>query len=205
MRFLVLLGGIAIAATVACGPSPEEKRAQEIQQGAEAMAKGFEDMARGIGAMAGGTSDQKPVDPVSFRDLQTVFGDLAGWEMGKPTGESMTMPVNYSQAKVSYTRGDAEIEVQVSDSAFNQMLLVPYSMFLASGYEKETSEGYEKSTKVGDYPGWEKWNIEDKDGELNVVVNKRFIVQVSGRRLDDAATLHTAIASVDLNKLAALK
>lgn len=95
--------------------------------------------------------------------------------------------------------------MQVSDSAFNQMLLVPYSMFLASGYEKETSEGYEKSTKVGEFPGWEKWNIEDKISELNVVVNKRFIVQVEGRRLDAAGTLQTAIASVDLRKMAALK
>jgi hypothetical protein len=85
------------------------------------------------------------------------------------------------------------------------MLMVPYSMMLASGYEKETSTGYEKSTKVGDYPGWEKWDSEDKDGELNAIVNKRFIVQVHGRRLDDVKALQAAMASVDLKKLATLK
>ena len=94
MRIRVMLGCTAIAVTVACGPSAEEKRTQELQQGAETMAKWFEDMAKGLGAMASGNSDQKPVDPVSFSELQTVFGDLSGWEKGKPTGESMTVPVN---------------------------------------------------------------------------------------------------------------
>ena len=78
-------------------------------------------------------------------------------------------------------------------------------MFLTSGYEKETETGYEKSTKVGEHPGWEKWNSSRKDGELNAVVAKRFIVQVDGDNLDDVKALHAAMASVDLNKLASLK
>lgn len=214
MRVRLLCVGMAIVVTVACGKSATEKRAEEIQKSAdqvqssaENMAKGMADMARGLGALAGNTTDpnQKPVDPVSFRELQGAFGDISGWEKAKPTGERMTMPINYSEAKITYTKGDSNIEVQISDSAFNQMLMVPYSMFLTSGYEKETSDGYEKSTKVGEYPGWEKWNSSDKDGELNAIVNKRFIVQVNGRRLDNEQMLRTAMASVDLKKLAALK
>ncbi len=208
MRIRLVLGCSVIATTVACGKPPEQKSVEEAQRGAEKVAQGFSDMAKGLGAMAGtggGDANQKPVDPVSFHDLQTTFGDLAGWEKGKPTGERMTMPVNFSEAKISYKKGDAEIEVQISDSAFNQMLMVPFSMFLTAGYEKETGDGYEKSTKVGEYPGWEKWDNQDKSGELNAIVNKRFIVQVSGHGLANAKTLQTAMASVDLKKLAELK
>jgi hypothetical protein len=213
MRSIVTMSVCAVVcASLACGKSPQEKRAEEVKKGAEqvqnsaeTMAKGLADMAKGLQGMTGADPNQKPVDPVSFHDLQTAFGDMSGWEKGKPTGERMTSPVNYSVARISYKKGDARIEQEISDSAFNQMLLVPFSMFLTSGYEKETEDGYEKSTKVGDYPGWEKWEKGNKSGELNAVVDKRFIVQVKGHGIDDARVLHDAMSSIDLKKLSSLK
>jgi hypothetical protein len=201
---------LALVATARCGKSPQEKQAEQVQKGAEAMAKGLEQMAKGLqtaaeSATAAGQSGEPVVDPVSFRDLQAAFGDMGGWQKGKATGERMTSPVNYSEARITYTKGDAEIEANISDSAFNQLLLVPFSMFLTTNYEKETESGYERATKIGDYPGWEKWDGRDKSGELNAIVNKRFIVQVHGRNVGDAKALRDAMASVDLKKLAALK
>src|SRR4051812_21580231 len=120
MRVRVWCVGMAIVATAACGKSAEEKKAEDVKKGAEQvqdsaanMAKGLEDMAKGLGALTGNNTDpnMKPVDPVSFRELQSAFGDISGWEKGKPTGERMTMPVNYSEAKITYTKGDSEIEV----------------------------------------------------------------------------------------------
>jgi hypothetical protein len=202
----------ACVAIAACGTPPEEKKVEEVKKGADQvqksadqMAKGLQDMAKGLQALSGADPNQKPVDPVSFRELQTAFGDLSGWEKGKPTGERMTAPVNYSVAKITYTKGDARIEEEISDSAFNQMLLIPFSMFLTSGYEKETDEGYEKSAKVGAHPGFEKWNSRNKSGELTAIVNKRFIVQVNGHGIPESRMLQDAMASIDLNKLAALK
>lgn len=195
-----------------CGQSEEEKRAEEVRQAAEQMsasagdlAKGLEDMAKGLSGAAAIDPNAKPVEPVSFRDLQTTFGDIAGWEKGKPTGERMTSPINFSRAEVDYRKDDARIQIQISDSAFNQMLVMPYSMFLTAGYEKETQDGYERSTRVGGHPGWEKWDSESKNGELNAIVAKRFIVQVEGRDIADMQVLHAAMATVDLAKLASLK
>jgi hypothetical protein len=202
----------ACVALAACGQPPEQKKveqvkksADEVQKSADQMAKGLADMAKGLTSLAGGDPNQKPVDPVSFRDLQAAFGELSGWEKGKPTGERMTSPVNYSIAKVTYVNGDARINEEISDSAFNQMLLVPFSMFLTTGYEKETDDGYEKSAKVGDYPGFEKWNGGNHSGELTAIVNKRFIVQVNGHGIPDPKVMQQAMASIDLKKLASLK
>lgn len=210
---------VAAMCAAGCGASPEEQQAAQLEKaaeemqksagnmakGAEGMAQSLENMAKGFGAMAGGDPNAKPVDPVSFRDLQTVLPDVSGWEKGKPTGERMTMPVNFSRAEVQYTKGDASIEVSIVDSALNQLLVAPYAMFLTTGYEKETERGYEKSTKIGGYPGWEKWNTEGKDGELNAIVSQRFIVQVQGRNVDDIKALHAVMNAVDFGKLAAMK
>jgi hypothetical protein len=213
-------------AVSACGKSESQKKAEEatkqLEQAAKQMeeaskqsgaaaqdqaAKGMEAFAKGLGALAGAAAggNGKPVDPVSFRDLQVVFVPFSGWEMAKPTGEKMSSPVSYSQAKVRYHKGDANIEVSVMDSAFNQLLVIPFSTFLTAGYEKETEDGYEKSVKVSGNPGWEKWNSSNKNGELNAVVNKRFIVQIEGRHLDDTKVLYQLADSMQLGKLADLK
>lgn len=203
---------LALVAAAGCGRLAEQKKAaedaqkaaQSIAQGAEQMAKSFEAMAKGAADAAAG-GEAGPVEPVSFRDLQAVFPDLAGWEKGKPTGERMTQPVPFSQATCTYHKGDATIEAKLVDSGFNQLLLAPYAMFLAAGYEKETENGYEKSTKVASYPGWERWNSESKDGELNAVVNRRFLLTLEGNGLSDTKVLHELAQKADLGKLAGLK
>jgi hypothetical protein len=216
----VIVAWAFATATMACTSSEQkqaEKAAQEVaksaeqvaksaEQGAAQAAKGLEQMAKGLEAMAGGgTGDVKPVNPVSFRDLQTVFPDLDGWEKQKPTGERMTAPFAFSQAEVRYEKGDANIELKIVDSGFNQLLLTPYAMFLQAGYEKETSSGYEKSTTVNGQPGWEKWNTDGKDGELNALVNKRFLMTIEGRNIDDMKVLHGVAGKIDMAKLANMK
>lgn len=178
----------------------QEQAAQQAAQGLEAMARGLEKMAGG-----GGDGDAKPVEPVGFRDLMAILPELDGWEKQKPTGERMTSPVPFSQAEGRYTKGDASIDIKIIDSGFNQLLLTPAAMFLSAGYERETSEGHEKSAKVNGQPGWEKWNNDRKDGEVNALVGKRFLVTLEGNSIEDVAVLHAAANKMDLAKLASLK
>ena len=120
----------------------------------EDFAKAMQGMATAMGGVDGG----KAADPVSFRDLQAAFPAVTGWTMDKPKGERMTAPVAFSQTETRYSTGESQIEVKIVDSAFNQMLVAPWAMFLAAGYEKETDDGYEKSTTLNGHPGFEKWN-----------------------------------------------
>jgi hypothetical protein len=220
MRAQLSRGTVLVAAlTIACGgQSGADRQAEEAAKamdraaeqigdtagsGAERAAKGLEEMAKGFAAMADG--DGKTAEPVSFRDLQALFPDIDGWEKGKPTGERMTMPVPFSQAEVTYTRGDATVTAKIVDSTVSSLLLAPYSAFLASGYEREDENGYEKSTTVAGQPGWEKWNGADRSGELNALVAKRFIVQFEGSNLADVSVLRQMIERLDTSKLASLK
>lgn len=211
---------VALGVSVACGQSAAEKQAEEMKKNAEEMqknseamgknaenmAKGFEAMAKGMaGAMGGGTGDQKTVDPVDFRTLQSVLPEMSGWEREKPTGEKMSMPVSFSTATARYTKGDASVETKITDSGFQQLLIAPFTMLLTAGYEKETSDGYEKSTTIGGYPALEKWNTESKRGELTLFVNKRFLVEYDGSTLADIKELRAFAEKTDLKKLADLK
>jgi hypothetical protein len=226
MRLLKLIGvaGLAATLTVACGKSEEEKAAEKAAQeakeaaealkkaaestGAAAAAKGLEGFAKAMegaaAAMAGG-KDGKPVDPVSFQELISALPDVSGWQRATPTGERMTSPIPFSQAEADYTKGNASINVKVVDSGFSQMLIAPWAMFLTTGYERQTSDGYEKALSVGGNPAFEKWSTSGKDGELNIVVGKRFLVTIDGNNIADTKVLHEFASKLDANKLASLK
>ena len=214
---------LALAATAGCGKSAEQKRQEEAakqleeaakqmekagtdaqkaaEQGAAGMAAGMEALAKGLGAAAGVANGGTTVDPLPFRDLQVSFADLDGWEKMKPTGETMTAPFKISNAAVRYKKGDAEIRVKITDSAYNALMLVPFSWVTNTGYEKETETGYEKAVKVAGFPGLEKWNTDGKDGELTLVANKRYIVEIEGDDIDDTKVLHQLAESMALSKL----
>lgn len=210
------MAGVLMAAvlTVGCGKSEEEKQAEEAAeqtaQSAEAAAaeatKGLEAMAKGLEQLAsGGTGDQKAAEPVKLQDLLATLPQIEGWEQQKPQGERMTSPFPSANAEARYTRGEASIDVEIVDSAFNQLLLAPISMFLTSGYSKESTTGYERSTTVNGQPGWEKWDSENKTGELNALVAKRFLVTIEGDNIENVQVLQDAASKMDFNRLASLK
>ena len=163
--------GLALLLTVACGKSDEEKAAEqaaeEAKEAAEALkkaaesagnagtAQGLQEFAKAMEGMAGalgGSADGKKVEPVSFQTLQALLPEISGWQREQPTGERMTMPMPYSQAEAHYSMGEANVQVKIVDSAFSQLLIAPWAMFLTTGYEKQTSDGYEKSVTVGAVP-----------------------------------------------------
>ena len=208
---------LALVATVGCGKSAEQKRQEEAtkqlqdaakkmeqagneaqkaaEKGAEGMAAGMEALAKGLGAAAGVANGGKAVEPVNFHELQASFADLPGWEKMKPTGETMTAPFKISSAGVRYKKGDAEIRVKITDSAYNALMLVPFSWV--------SNMGYEKAVKVAGFPGLEKWNTEGKDGELTLVANKRYIVELEGNDIGDPKVLHSLAEAMSLGKLPA--
>lgn len=223
MRLLTFVVALAIAASVACGKSDAEKQAEkaaeDMKKAAESVtqaqqqggdtAKGMADMAKAMQGMAaaigGGGADGKPVEPVPTDALKATLPSVSGWTMAPPEAERMTSPIAFSQVEASYKKGDAEVEMKIVDTGYAQMLIAPWSMFLASGYSRENSDGYEKSVSVGGNPGFEKWDSSSKRGELNIFAGKRFMVTIEGRDLADTKVLHEFASKVDFAKIASLK
>lgn len=208
-------------AAVACGKSEAERRAEEaakqmeeatkkVEQAAressgnaEQIARGMEEMARGLAGAAGalGGGEGKAAEPVAFRDLMTLLPSLDGWERREPEGERMTAPMAYAFASAHYTRGEAEMNLKLTDSALHQALLLPYAVVTSGGFERETSTGYEKAVKVAGYPAMETWNEPNRRAELTVVVGKRFVVNATGSGVDGTKDLHALVNRIDFAKL----
>lgn len=250
----MVFAAMAAMAVVGCGPSADEKRAEDAikaaqeagdaakqagqaaqqagdaarQAGAAAVqsAQGgapgapgapaapvapqaptdLQAMARGLEALAsGGAPGGARVEPVRYQDLIAMLPKVEGWEMREPQGQRMTSPFPTASAEAVYRNGASRVEVEIVDTANNQMLLAPISMFLQVGYAQESTRGYEKAMPLNGHPGWEKWDISSKRGEVNALVGKRFIVTVKGNNVDDTKVLQQFAQRVDFNSLAALK
>jgi hypothetical protein len=222
MRKIICIAIVALS--VGCGKSAAQKQAEEAadnlkkaanavasaaeKQGTASAAQGTNDLAKAMAGMAAamnGGGNGKTVDPVASDVLKATLPSVSGWEMGSPETQRMTSPVAFSQVQAQYKQGDKSIDVKVVDSGYAQMLIAPWAMFLASGYSRESNDGYEKATTINGEPGFEKWQKENKRGELNAFVGKRFLVSLEGDELADTKVLHDFASKMDFGKIANLK
>jgi hypothetical protein len=208
------MAGMALVATVGCGSSEEqqaEQAARQIQQGAEqiqqAAGSSAEQMTQGLQQMAQGFQQvaQGQTDAVDYEVLKGLLPEVNGWTQASARGEQTSMPVKVSRAEARYSRGESSVELEILDSAMSQLLLAPMSMFLASGYSERSDEGFKRSARISGHPGIEDWNNGSRRGEVTVVVANRFVVQATGRDVDDLGVVRQIVDAVDLSKLETLK
>jgi hypothetical protein len=144
--------------------------------------------------------------PVHFKQLQGFLPkiDIAGFTKGKPGGQTSTaMGMSTSEATLEYTKGEETIEVKISDMAGVPFAAVGASMMGMTEFENQTENGYEKSVKIQGFPGTEKVETgEYKSAEISLVVANRFMVELKGNGMSDAAILRKLIDSMNLAELA---
>ena len=208
---------MAMVSAVACGGSKQaeaEKAAQDIQKGAEQVQKAAEggqqnaaQMAQGMQQMAQGFQQmtQGSTKVVDFEELVAVLPMLDGWTRSEPKGEQTSMGFSVSEAEATYRKDDSRIEIKITDTALNQMMLTPFTMFMAAGYSERSSDGFKRSAKIGSYPGYEEWSKDSKHAEVTAIVNNRIIVTAKGDDVADLTPVRKAVEAVNLGKLASLK
>jgi uncharacterized phage infection (PIP) family protein YhgE len=181
-----------------------QQAGQAAQQGAQSLAQGLSQMAAGLKNAQTGP-DGKPITTVDFEKLVDMLPAPAGWTKEKPEGHQVSAPVALSVAEVRYSKGKSNAHVTVTDSALNQVFMMPFTMMLGMNYSEKSTSGYKKSTTYGTQPALEDWNSDSHHGEITLVVNKRYLVQVTGDGLDSMDDLKAVANSIDLNKLGALQ
>ena len=184
-------GGAGAAASAQAQATPG---AQQAMQGLQQLAQGLQQMSKNT------------VKPVNFEELQALLPDIAGWTKSDIHGEQQAaMGMAQSNAKAKYTKGDSTIQIEITDSTMNQLLLAPIAGFLATGFEEKSDDGYTKAVQVGGYPGFEEWEKNAKHGQATAVVANRFIVAADAHSVDSAEVARKAVEAVNLSKLAGMK
>jgi len=197
-----ILTALSLIAATGCGSAAKDAApaptptATVVAPDASAPAKNPSPAAPGM---------QPAARPVPFEDLIACLPEAAGWTRSKPTGEQVTMGIDMSRAHGDYEKGEGSIDVDITDSSFNQLFLAPLTTYLAKGYSERTNDGYRKAAPVNGQPAFETWNSESRRAEVIVVVANRFVVQATGHNVDSAEPVRALAQAVDFAKLATLK
>jgi hypothetical protein len=158
-----------------------------------------------LAALGGAMSGGRHVDPVDFHALKDMLpASLPGMERTNAEGNSgQAMGMKGSSATGQYQGSGTRAEIKITDAS-----AVAGLMDLATSVQQNTASesdnGFEKNTVIAGRAVHEKYDIRSKHGELNVIVAKRFTVDVTGDGVD-VATLESYAASIDYSKLDAMK
>lgn len=200
-RFILSLTLASAIFLMSCGGNKEDDEAKdEAKTGVEALQQ-LADKAKDMG-------DKKAVDPVDFRDLKALLPETtADLKRTEATGEKTgAMGFTVSMAKGRYSGdGDASISIEIVDTGgIAGMATMAMAAWTMADIDKETTTGYEKTTKIEGFKAFEKYDNEGKDGEINVLVADRFVVNVHGNNVS-VDQMKESLKDIDLGKLEDLK
>ena len=199
MKLMIRLAGLAAMVSVPALAQNQQPSPVDMQKAMEAMGK-----ALGAIQQQGGT---KPV--VDFREMKALLpkelpGGLKGQLKGQKSG-AMGMTIAEAEGHYGAENGDSSISIKLSDiSGTGGLGVMAHAAWASAEIDNESDDGYEKSTTVGGFKALEKYNTKNKGGELQVLVDSRFVVEVRGSNVK-MEQIKSALDTVDLKKLAALK
>ncbi len=199
MKKSFLVGSLLVVALWSCGGKEEEQAKEEPKNAMEAIQQ-MADKAKEM-------QEKGPVDPVNFRSLKELLpADAAGFERTEATGEKNgAMGFSISQAQGKYEKDDARIEIDIVDTGgVGGMAMMGMAAWAMAEVDKETKSGYEKTTRINGMKAYEKYDNDSKDGEVNVIVANRFVVNVKGRNVS-MDQIKDTLDDLDLDKLAKLE
>lgn len=200
--FAVLIGGML---HVSLAQSPPQQNAASANDNNQAQSLGGA-LGGLLNAVGGALGGNQHVTPVDFRSLQVLLPDsLPGMKRANAGGANKQgMGVKTASAQAEYRgAGTQVINVTISDISGISGVL-DMSDALPKDTDSSSDEGYEKDVTLGGRPMHEKYTKAGQQSSLQVIVARRFEVDVDGVGVDMAA-VHAAMARVDLNRLEAMK
>jgi hypothetical protein len=165
-------------------------------------------------AVAGRTGAE-PVEPVDFRELKDLLPEeVVGWKRVSHEGQrSGAAGFTVSTASALYQPEDRRyttINIELIDTgglgSLGGLATVGMATWLSMEVDRETDSGYERTREYNGYPAYETFMAKDGEigsAQLNIVVERRFVVQLNGAdvRMEDVMS---AADELDLERLADL-
>lgn len=142
------------------------------------------------------TSDLMPP-----RALQAVVPELPEWARSTVTAQGIDLPAPATVAGATYTRGAARLDFEISDTGTGSEMVASLAATAGTPFERTLEQGYTRSTVVAGAPAIESWNATERYGELSVLVNRRYIINIGGRGIDDTSAMRALAERVNVTML----
>lgn len=203
-----------------CGPEPENdnilhiesdgdgKLSIDINTDADNIEQAAEDLGNKISNAVNNIDidfkdeDGEKVEVVNFRELKKLLPDeIGGAERTDAKGQKSGMfGINVATAEGKYRNGDKRADVTIVDIGGMGLAVMQYAQWSKFEIDNESDDGYERTTEIDGHKALVKWNSKSQRGEINVLVNDRFVVSIKGRNMD-MDDLEDALDDIDLDDL----
>lgn len=154
---------------------------------------------------------QEQIPTVAVAALERLLPAPAGWTKADSKADRVVISADCSHpvVSVSYVQGEMRVKITLADSGMHAdslMALAPMLVMLPEGY----SERIPPATTIARLQRdgaqvAERWDGEKRDGEITMLVNKRFVASIEGSRVDSLDSLRTILDQIELKRLADLK
>lgn len=216
---LLVLG--LVAASGACGGDDGSERFSQAREAAGDFARAADAMKESAEEMAEAAREGVTVEPVDFRRLRDLLPEsvagMARENAGGETSGAMGMRISKAEATYRYDetvgsgdrRRPGSIGITITDAgALGGLGTMGIAAWAAVEIDRESDRGYERTTEHGGHPAHEKFERTGEGelgrGEMQVMVAKRFIVEVRGSRVT-MEQVKDAMGSIDLDALVEMK
>lgn len=192
-----------------CGENKQNPENQSDSKEKSEKTGDIESFAENMKNLSENLNKGKKVTPVDFRELKALLPEQIGnLKRTNASGErSSAMGINISKAEADYNDDEyrKSIDVEITDMG-NISGLTGFGAFgwYMVDVDKENDEGYERTFNYQGNKAYEKYNNKYQDGEISVLVGKRFVVEVRGNNVSPDE-LRAALGTIDLGKLESMK
>jgi hypothetical protein len=193
------LANLAAAAPPA-GVSPAPTEAAQNAQSSVSAASGL------LTALGGAIGGPHRVDTVDFKTLKgmlpvSLTGMTRTWAEG---GNQAAIGVRTSSAKADYTGNNgAAVHIEIADMS-GVSGLIDLAGGLIQNTTSESDGGFERDVLIGGRTVHEKYDARNKHGDLSIILEKRFSVDISGNNID-MGSLEQSLSQIDLARLESMK
>ena len=154
---------------------------------------------------------QAQVATVPVAALERLLPAPDGWTKAEAKADTVVISTDCSHpvASVSYVQGEMRVKITLADSGMHPdslMALAPMLVMLPEGYSEKIPPAItiRRLQRDGAQVA-ERWDERKHDGEITMLVNKRFVASVEGSHVDSLDSLRTILDQIDLKKLAELR
>jgi len=204
-----------------CGKSEKqkelEKAAKQLEKASKEMAEAGEDLAKGgaeafsegMKKMSEAFGGAEKVEPVDFRKLKELLPErLPGMKRIDASGErNKAFGIHVSQAEASYESKDGErsIDIKIIDMGSVKGIMAITSMaWTMADIDRESDSGYERTTTYKGHKALEEYNKDDESGKIQIIIAKRFHVEVEGDGVK-MREIKNALDAINIKRLEKMK